>query len=189
MTAPAQPEHSGAAISILKITPRDDTPIVVTSEGVGVDGVIAENHAAADANRSPPLQWTDVEGVQTWALIVEDPDAPREEPFVHWMIWNIPGHLTALPEGLANLNRLVSPQDAVQGLNDMKSHGWFGPKPPPGHGVHHYYFQLFAVDGPLELDPDVDLRTLVDALKGRVIAQGQLVGTFETPAEGNRATG
>lgn len=188
MTDPKPPEHSGAAISILKIQPRDDTPIVITSEGVGVDGVIADSHAAEGDNRSPPLAWTEVEGARSWALIVEDPDAPREDPFVHWLIWNIPAAATALPEGLANLNRLVSPQDAVQGRNDMKSHGWFGPRPPPGHGVHHYYFQLFAVDGPLDLDPEVPLAILVDALKGRVIASGQLVGTYETPAQGNPAT-
>lgn len=189
MTNPKSPEHSGAAISILKITPRDDTPIVITSEGIGVDGVIAGAHAAEGDDRSPPLSWSDVPGVGAWALIVEDPDAPRELPFVHWMIWNLPAQITALPEGLARLNRLISPQDAVQGRNDMGGHGWFGPKPPPGHGVHHYYFQLFALDGPLDLDPEVPLATLVDALKGRVIASGQLVGTFETPEEGNLADG
>jgi Raf kinase inhibitor-like YbhB/YbcL family protein len=187
MTDPKPPEHSGAAISILKIVPRDDTPVVITSEGIGVDGVIARTHAAEGDGRSPPLAWSDVEGAGSWALIVEDPDAPREQPFVHWMIWNIPAGITALPEALDQFDRLVSPQDAVQGRNDMKGHGWFGPKPPPGHGVHHYYFQLFAVDGPLDLDPDVPLTTLVDALKGRVIASGQLVGTYETPEAGNLA--
>lgn len=185
MTHSTQPAHSGAAISILKITPRSDGGVILTSEGVGVDGRIDVRHSAQGDNRSPPLTWSPVEGAGVYALIVEDPDAPREEPFVHWLVWNIPGGLAALPEGLPNDARLISPQDMVQGRNDMGEIGWFGPKPPPGHGVHRYHFQLFALDGPLTLDPASDLRTLVDAIKGRTLAQGELIGLFETPAEPN----
>jgi phosphatidylethanolamine-binding protein (PEBP) family uncharacterized protein len=70
----------------------------------------------------------------------------------------------------------------IQGRNDSGGSGWFGPKPPAGHGVHHYHFQLFALDGRLDLHPDADVRTLVDAIKGRTLADGELVGTYEVPA-------
>ncbi len=178
----AAPQHSGEEISILKIRPYSDRGIVLTSAGIGVDGTIDPRHAAQGENLSPPLEWGEVDGAGAYALIVEDPDAPREKPFVHWLAWNIPGELTALPEGLPNEGRLISPQDMVQGRNDMGGLGWFGPQPPPGHGLHHYHFQLFALDGPLELGPEADLLTLLDAIKGRTLVDGELVGTYETPA-------
>ena len=112
-----------------------------------------------------------------YAIIVEDPDAPMEKPFVHWMIWNIPGEVDQLAEGVPLGEHLVTPQNAVQGRNDNGSSGYYGPRPPAGTGVHHYRFQIFALDGPLTLKPDADPRALVDAMKGRVLADGELVGT------------
>ena len=70
------------------------------------------------------------------AIVVEDPDAPQEEPFIHWMIWNIGGQGVRLPEGIGNQPRLLQIQDAIQGRNGMGGYGWFGPRPPAGHGVH-----------------------------------------------------
>jgi glycine/D-amino acid oxidase-like deaminating enzyme len=88
-----------------------------------------------------------------------------------------------LPEGVPPKIHPVSPQGAVQGLNDRGETGYMGPKPPPGHGLHHYHFQLFALDGRLDLPPDVDIRTLVDAIKGRTIASGEMVGTFKVAGD------
>ena len=76
----------------------------------------------------------------------------------------------------------TSCQFTMKGRNTAGGSGWFGPQPPAGHGVHHYHFQLFALDGRLELHPDADVRTLVDAIKGRTLAEGELVGTYEVPA-------
>ncbi len=177
------PAHSGAAITILKIQPREQVGVAVSSEALNIDDTWPNRHSKYGDDLSPPLQWSEVEGAQTWALIVEDPDAPRELPFVHWMIWNIPGELTALPENIPNDAHPVTPQGAVQGVNDFGDVGYGGMRPPPGHGVHRYHFQLFAVDGRLDLGPDTDLQTLTDALKGRVIAQGELIGTYERPGD------
>src|SRR5690606_40624535 len=60
-------------------------------------------------------------------------------------------------------------------------YGWFGPRPPAGHGLHHYYFQLFALDAPLDMGPQTPLAELLNALKGHTIAQGELVATYEAP--------
>jgi hypothetical protein len=173
------PAHSGAAITILKIQPREPEAIAVASEALGVDGAWPDRHAKYGDDLSPPLTWTEVPLAQTYALVVEDPDAPRELPFVHWMIWNIPGDLTALPENIPHGAHPMTPQGAVQGVNDFGEPGYGGMRPPPGHGVHRYYFQLFALDGPLELGPETNLQTLTDAMKGRVIRQGELTGTYE----------
>ncbi len=180
--APDPPAHSGEAISILKVAPIRDGGVVITSPAVDVEGRIDPAYSAAESGPSPELNWDPVEDAGAFALIVEDPDAPREAPFVHWLIWNIEGEAVGLPRGVPDETRLVSPQRAVQARNDAGAIGWYGPKPPPGHGVHRYHFQLFALDGPLDLDPETtDVRTLVDAIKGRTLVSGELVGTFETP--------
>ena len=183
MTPASAPQHSPQALSLARIQPRNPGAFLeVISDALGADGTIDPRHSAYGDNLSPPLRWTPVEGAGAYALILEDPDAPRETPFVHWLIWNIPGEAISLPEGLANSTHLVTPQNAVQGRNDNGSFGYFGPRPPVGHGLHHYHFQIFALDGPLTLKPeDTNLRSMVDAMKGRVLANGELVGVFEAP--------
>lgn len=179
------PEHSGEPITILKIDPREPgTLLEILTTAQESDGRLAERHSADGGNISPPLSWTGVPGAGAYALIVEDPDAPREQPFLHWMVWNIPGGETRLLEALPADRALVRPAGAIQGRNDSGGYGWYGPKPPPGHGLHRYYFQLFALDEPLRMDADTPLRDLVNALKAHTIAKGELVATYETPAEG-----
>ncbi|MFC3079735.1 YbhB/YbcL family Raf kinase inhibitor-like protein [Phenylobacterium terrae] len=176
-------EHSGEAITIMKVDPRLDTGVTVYSTAQGPDGRLADRHSAYHDNISPPLTWTNVPDVAAWAVIVEDPDAPRELPFVHWMIWNIPGEARGLPEGIGNAPLPVTPQNAVQGRNDMGGYGWFGPRPPAGHGVHRYYFQVFALDDQIPMDADTPLNELLNALKGHTIAKGELVATYEAPTQ------
>jgi hypothetical protein len=176
-----RPQHSPEALTIGRIQPRTGDGIELSSEAFPDEGKIGLRHSGYGDNLSPPLHWTPVEGAGAYAIVLEDPDAPMEKPFVHWMIWNIPGEVTSLPEGVPNNAQLVSPQGAVQGKNNNDSFGYFGPRPPHGHGVHHYHFQIFALDGPLTLHTDADLRALTNAMQGRVIADGELVGTYERP--------
>jgi len=179
--SPHHPEHSGEAITILKIEPILKTGVVVTTTAQRPDGRLEDRHSAYHDNISPPLAWTAAPDARSWAVIVEDPDAPQDEPFVHWMIWNIPGEATGLPQGLPNAAELMTPQGAVQGRNSMHGHGYFGPRPPAGHGLHHYYFQVFALDDTLEMGPETPLIELVNALKARTLASGEMVATYEAP--------
>jgi Raf kinase inhibitor-like YbhB/YbcL family protein len=89
--------------------------------------------------------------------------------------------VTALPEGLPNAPVLETPQGGIQGRNGMGSYGWFGPRPPAGHGLHHYYFQVFALDEPIEMDPDTPLAELLNALKAHTLAKGEMAATYEAP--------
>ncbi|MFL5294800.1 MAG: YbhB/YbcL family Raf kinase inhibitor-like protein [Phenylobacterium sp.] len=177
------PDHSGETITIYKVEPVMNTGVVVTSEAQHPDGRLDDRCSAYHDNISPPLTWTQVPDAKAWAIVVEDPDAPQEQPFVHWMIWNIPGETTSLPEGLPNSPKLVTPLDAVQGRNGMHGHGWFGPRPPAGHGLHHYYFQVFALNERLEMGPETPLVELLNALKGRTIASGEMAATYEAPTQ------
>ncbi|HEY4531430.1 MAG TPA: YbhB/YbcL family Raf kinase inhibitor-like protein [Luteimonas sp.] len=132
---------------------------------------------------SPALSWTPVAGAAGYALLMEDPDADRPEPYVHWVAWNIPAEVASLPEGLADVARVDQPAGMRQGVNDRGSVGYFGPRPPEGSGVHHYQLQLFALDTMLELPDDADRAALVRAMRGHVLARARLTGTHAAPGE------
>jgi Raf kinase inhibitor-like YbhB/YbcL family protein len=178
---PHHPQHSGESITIFKVEPILATGVVVSTTGQSPDGRLEDRHSAYHDNISPPLRWTAVPDARSWALIVEDPAAPQDRPFIHWMIWNIPGEARGLPEGLPNTPALVTPRGAIQGRNGMHGHGYFGPRPPAGHGLHHYYFQVFALDDMIDMGPESQLVELLNALKGRTLASGELVATYEAP--------
>ncbi|HZS39440.1 MAG TPA: YbhB/YbcL family Raf kinase inhibitor-like protein [Polyangia bacterium] len=141
-------------------------------------GEIPAAHAGVDG-RSPPLRWAGVPAeARELVLVVEDPDAPMPRPFVHWTIYNIPPSSRWLDEGLPP-SGLPLADGSIQGKTSTGREGWIGPEPPRGHGVHHYHFQLFAVDQPLDLQAPVDRDQLLEKMKGHVIGSGELVGTYE----------
>ena len=120
---------------------------------------------------SPPLEWRDVpEGAQAFALICDDPDAPRPKPWVHWVLAGIPAAARALPEGAAQ---------GVEGQNDFGESGYGGPMPPPGHGTHHYHFKLYALDQVVNVQPGVTKEQLEQAMSGHILGEAELLGTYE----------
>jgi hypothetical protein len=129
---------------------------------------------------SPKLSWSGVpEGAKSLALIVDDPDAPTPEPWVHWLIYNIPATAAGLPENIAKTPTLTAPQGALQGTNSWGNAGYGGPAPPPGHGVHHYHFKLYALDAVLSVQSGLSKAQLLSATEGHVLAQGEFVGTYQ----------
>lgn len=122
---------------------------------------------------SPALSWNGVpEGTVEFALICDDPDAPRKEPWVHWVLYKIPADCTSFSEGSVN--------GAIEGKNDFGRNGYGGPMPPPGHGVHHYHFKLYALDQPLALTkPGATKAEVLKAMQGHIIGQAELTGTYE----------
>lgn len=121
---------------------------------------------------SPPLHWSGVpaRGV-TLALICDDPDAPTPQPFVHWVLYDLPATTTALAEG--------DDGAGTAGENDFGSAGWGGPMPPRGHGTHHYHFRIYALDADVGLPAGASREVLDRAMRGHVIDQGELIGTYE----------
>lgn len=156
----------------------------VSSPAFADGGAIPRKYTQDNANISPPLRWSGVPAeARELVLVVEDPDAPMPNPIVHWVMIGIPPSAAALPENLPTGPRLVDPAGAVQGRNYNGEQAWTGPKPPIGHGVHHYHFQLFALDKKLSVGPAPEKNDLVKAMAGHVIAQGELIGTYERVAE------
>jgi Raf kinase inhibitor-like YbhB/YbcL family protein len=171
-----------------KLANRNNNSAGVSSLGLGssafADGSpIPHKNTPQGENVSPELSWTGVPAAtRELVLIVEDPDAPFSKPFVHWILHRLPPHFTTLPAGLAGEPELSQLGGALQGMNDAKTRGYFGPKPPLGHGVHHYHFQLFALDIQLNLGPDATLDELKKAMQGHVLADGEIIGTYERTA-------
>jgi hypothetical protein len=129
---------------------------------------------------SPPLTWSGLpDGTKQLALIVDDPDAPRAEPWDHWILYKVPGDARTLPEGLPRTPTLDVPPGATQGKNSWGTIGYRGPAPPKGHGTHHYHFRLHALDAPLQAAPGLDKAGLRAAMHGHVLAEAELVGTYE----------
>ncbi len=154
--------------------------IRVTSEAFKPGQPILRKYTGDGEDISPRLSWTGVpERTKELALIVEDPDAPRPEPFVHWVIYKIPADAPGLIEGIPPQAKLKSPAGAVQGKNSFGKTGYGGPAPPPGHGTHHYHFRVYALDQPLKVQGGLDAKTLVAAISGHVLDQGELVGTYQ----------
>jgi len=137
---------------------------------------IPERHARDGKDTSPPLKWSGApEKTKSLALICDDPDAPRGT-WVHWVIFDLPPTLTGLPEGVPKgANPAVG---GVQGKNDYGDVGWGGPQPPRGHGVHHYHFRLSALDRTLGLPAGSTKAEVEAALRGHVLAEAKLMGTY-----------
>ena len=128
-------------------------------------------HRPEGQNVSPQLAWKGApEGTREFALLCDDPDAPRAEPWVHWVLYRIPSSATGLQEGAKGAG--------VEGRNDFGELGWGGPLPPAGHGTHHYRFRLYALKTQLGLGPGATKRMLIEAMKGRILAEVELVGTY-----------
>lgn len=150
--------------------------ITVTSTAFGAGTAIPVKYTGQGGDISPSLTWRDVpEGVASFALICDDPDAPRGT-WIHWTLWNIPAAATGLPEGIP-LHTALS-DGSVQGMTSAGSPGYHGPMPPAGN-AHHYYFRIYALDTMLSLAPSADRAQLDAAMRGHVLSQGQLMGTYQ----------
>jgi Raf kinase inhibitor-like YbhB/YbcL family protein len=153
--------------------------IRVTSSAFTEGQRIPKKYTGEGQDVSPPLAWSNVpEPTKELALICDDPDAPRGT-WVHWVIYKIPAGTKGLPEGVPQAPQLKAPNGAVQGMNSSDATGYHGPMPPPGHGVHHYHFKLYALDAPLDAKPGLDKKALSEAMRGHILAEGELMGTYE----------
>ncbi len=153
----------------------------LTSSAFEDGEAIPVKHTGDGEDVSPPLAWQHApEGTAEFALIVDDPDAPRREPWVHWVLYGIPAGRASLPEAVPNQPRPEGELAGMrQGRNDFGRTGYGGPAPPRGHGVHHYRFTLYALDAPLDAQPGVAKADLLDAMEGAVLAETRLIGTYE----------
>lgn len=179
--------QAGQGIGVPLAAQRDETRteagIELTSPSFTSNGPIPQRHSDYADGVAPALRWSAVKGANSYAIIMEDPDAKPITPFVHWVAWNIPADVTALPEGLQEQPRLTEPEGVLQGRNSRGSVAYFGPQPPVGDPPHHYHVQVFALDRMLDVPAGADRDTVLAAMRGHVIAKGVLVGTYRQTVE------
>lgn len=136
---------------------------------------IPDRYTCEGEDISPPLSWSNLpEGVHSLALISDDPDAPVGT-WDHWVIYNIPADSNGLTEAVPPNESLAD--DAKQGLNSWGRTGYGGPCPPPG-SPHRYFFKLYALDTILALPADEDKSSVENAMRGHILAEAQLMGTY-----------
>ena len=150
--------------------------IELTSTAFQPGTTIPKQYTGDGADQSPPLKWSEPpNGTQSLALICDDPDAPRGT-WVHWVVFNLSVQIRELEEGLPTT--AVLGNGAKQGKNDFGKIGYGGPAPPKGK-PHRYFFKVYALDTALDLPPGATkAQQLMDAMKGHILAEGQLVGTY-----------
>ncbi len=162
-----------------EITPPEEGGVMtiqLVSPAFAEGAPIPAKYTCDGEDVSPPLKWSGVpQGTKSIALICDDPDAPLGT-WVHWVLYDIPSTVTELPEGIPATE--VIPDGTRQGTNDFQRIGYGGPCPPPGR-PHRYYFRIYALDTELQLDPGVTKKELVNAMKGHILAEGQLMGTYK----------
>jgi len=128
-------------------------------------------YAFAEKNISPELRVQNVPAnARSLVLIVDDPDAPAGL-WTHWLVWNLPANTTSIPEGKL-------PAEARQGKNSSGHVRYDGPAPPPGTGIHRYFFRLYALDTILSLPPGADRAALLAAMNGHVVGKGETFGLY-----------
>jgi Raf kinase inhibitor-like YbhB/YbcL family protein len=147
----------------------------IKSSAFGSGEMIPAKYTCDGADFSPQLEWSgSPAGTRSFALICDDPDAPMGT-WVHWVIYDIPPTATMLAEGITREKDL--PGGGTQGINDFRKIGYGGPCPPGG--THRYFFKLYALDAMLGLKPGITKDQLLTAMRGHILGEAQLMGTYK----------
>ena len=168
---PTEPEALAPSEPAPSATMEVAMPFELTSTAFAQGAPIPEVYSCKGEDISPPLAWGDPpDGTRSFALVMDDPDAPVGT-WDHWIIFNLPADLRALPENL-------QPGDlaANHGANSWGRADYGGPCPPSG--THRYFFKLYALDTTLSMDEIPDKGQLLADMEGHILAETELMGTF-----------
>ena len=147
----------------------------ITSPAFTESNMIPEKFTCDGQNISPPLEWENAPtGTKSFAIISDDPDAPVGT-WVHWVIYNIPSNILKLDESVKPEKEFEN--GMRQGNNSWPKIGYGGPCPPSG--THRYYFKLYALNTVLNIEPGATKEQLLQAMKGHIIKEAQLMGKYK----------
>jgi Raf kinase inhibitor-like YbhB/YbcL family protein len=180
-TVPAEETSAGTATSNetpVATSPDPQAALDVTSAAFEDRAAIPQQYSCDGSNTSPALAWSGApEGTQSYALIVDDPDAPGGD-FVHWVAYDIPAAVTELPASVPEGDTIAA--GGRQGLSGTGSIGYIGPCPPPADEAHRYQFRVYALDvETLGFAQAQAKREVLAAMEGHVLAEGLLIGTYD----------
>ena len=168
-------------VAIAALRPGECAPISLASTAFGDGERIPERFTADGAGVSPPLHWGQLpDGTAALALLVEDADSPSLNPFVHAVVWDLDLDANRLEEGAIGTSGdgLPGGEGPETGRNSYLQRRWLPLDPPPGHGEHHYVFQLFALSAVPDLEQAPGRSALLEELGGRLLGVGVLTGTY-----------
>lgn len=149
--------------------------MTLTSSAFEARGAIPARFTQEADDVSPALSWSGApEGTQAFVVICHDPDAPLVQNgvygFTHWLLYNLPATTTELVEGS---------EVGTAGINDAGQQQYNGPMPPEGHGIHHYYFWILALDKDLDLPAGLTQNQLLEKVEPHLLGMNRLIGTYE----------
>jgi Raf kinase inhibitor-like YbhB/YbcL family protein len=149
--------------------------LTVRSHAFQAGGPIPARHTGEGVDVSPALTWQDLpSATRSVALFCHDPDAPLAKPgsygFTHWVLYNLPASTVMLAEGS---------REGTCGRNDFGNNRYNGPLPPPGHGRHHYYFWVVALDAVVDLPPGLTLEQFLSRTEPHITGMDRLIGTYQ----------
>jgi len=171
-----------SALAMDRVISPTIQPLDVTSPAAEPGTPIPDTYTAFGKNTSPPIQWDGAPATtRAYVVIMEDPDAPGPTPKLHWLAYNIPGTLKGLNHNIRNSGEPKNPLGMRQGVNAFGGIGYIGPHPPVGDPPHHFHFEVFALDRALDVKPGASLEKVIAAMNERVVAEGEVVGTFAAP--------
>lgn len=148
----------------------------ITSHNFSAFANIPQQYTGEGDDISPALHWHDAPSeTQSFAVICHDPDAPKVDAngvygYTHWVLYNIPGDVSSLPEGCV---------DYTAGINDGGNLGYNGPMPPEGHGKHHYYFWIIALDTVTDLPEGLSQQALLTKIEPNILGMNRLIGSYQ----------
>ena len=152
----------------------------LTSAAFQQGAEIPSHYTSDGEDVSPELSWKDAPAkTKSFVLVVHDPDAPRPGGYTHWVLYNIPAEAGHVKENIPDEEQIRGL--GMQGQNDAGKIGYVGPAPPSG--MHRYFFRLFAIDQMLGLSPGATHKQVSAAVKGHILAQAELMGTYEKKSE------
>jgi Raf kinase inhibitor-like YbhB/YbcL family protein len=169
--------HAGAAVAQSGAPKPAEPKLQLTSSSFEADSALPAKYTCDGTDVSPALAWTEPPaGTQSFALVVDDPDVPTKT-VTHWLIYDLPPAMRALPEGVPAKPKLSD--GSLQGKNVTGKIGYTGPCPERGGAAHHYFFKLYALDYKTGLKPKAKDADVEKAIKGHILAQAELIARFQ----------
>jgi len=179
--APAPALFQAPALVQDRVLARAVANLQVTAPNLGADNLLPLSATGYGREVSFPVSWTPVPGAKSYALVFEelDPQQPRAQVF--WIAYNIPAEVTSLGHSIHSKAEFQGPQGFMQGQNSFGGIGYMAPKPPVGDAPHHYHLEVFALSRTLPIKGGERIDKLVSEMNNRVIAEGELVVSYQAP--------
>ncbi len=177
----------GPALAQDRVLSRAIGSLQVTSGGLLPGDVIPLASSGYGKSTSFPVSWSPVPEARAYAVIMEELDKGEERATLYWLAYNIPAAVTALGRSVHDKQVIEGPKGLMQGRNSWGGIGYVGPHPPVGDGPHRFHVQVFALNRKLPLGGGADLNQVVQAMSDHVLAEGELIASFEAPRPGDTA--